>query len=230
MFVWHVTILRHNDLPWNVRKFVHNQLGEVNLSSDLGRVDPWARSDWSHTDIPRLRAGLVGAQVNPTLYAHYPHSSLRSRLHFPEIRRGRFRVKYSEEIVPVHRAIFDDRCSMQLACPNTRAFHRELESEYRKITRRTATFNAKSTLIVDRADIERISDDGSSVERAKVATDAKLSFARATRVNSQLHKGDLTASSYESEELRGKRSNLDKDAIYVCAETGGSILRIIQRR
>lgn len=57
-------ICRHNDLPWNVRKFVHNQLGEVNLSSDLGRVDPWARSDWSHTDIPRLRAGLVGAQVN----------------------------------------------------------------------------------------------------------------------------------------------------------------------
>lgn len=55
---------RHNDLPWNVRKFVHNQLGEVNLSSDLGRVDPWARSDWSHTDIPRLRAGLVGAQVS----------------------------------------------------------------------------------------------------------------------------------------------------------------------
>ncbi|KAL6440812.1 hypothetical protein ACFW04_003328 [Cataglyphis niger] len=54
----------HNDLPWNVRKFVHNQLGEVNLSSDLGRVDPWARSDWSHTDIPRLRAGLVGAQAH----------------------------------------------------------------------------------------------------------------------------------------------------------------------
>lgn len=58
-----VSLSRHNDLPWNVRKFVHNQLGEVNLSSDLGRVDPWARSDWSHTDIPRLRAGLVGAQV-----------------------------------------------------------------------------------------------------------------------------------------------------------------------
>lgn len=55
---------RHNDLPWNVRKFVHNQLGEVNLSSDLGRVDPWATSHWSHTDIPRLRAGLVGAQVS----------------------------------------------------------------------------------------------------------------------------------------------------------------------
>lgn len=56
--------IRHNDLPWNVRKFVHNQLGEVNLSSDLGKVDPWAGSDWSHTDIPRLRAGLVGAQVS----------------------------------------------------------------------------------------------------------------------------------------------------------------------
>jgi len=62
-------IRRHNDLPWNVRKFVHNQLGEVNLSSDLGRVDPWARSDWSHTDIPRLRAGLVGAQVNSTWHS-----------------------------------------------------------------------------------------------------------------------------------------------------------------
>lgn len=64
-----VSICRHNDLPWNVRKFVHNQLGEVNLSSDLGRVDPWARSDWSHTDIPRLRAGLVGAQVNLTWHS-----------------------------------------------------------------------------------------------------------------------------------------------------------------
>ncbi|XP_014207943.1 dipeptidase 1-like [Copidosoma floridanum] len=52
----------HNDLPWNVRKFVHNQLGEVNLSSDLGRVEPWAKSDWSHTDVPRLRKGRVGAQ------------------------------------------------------------------------------------------------------------------------------------------------------------------------
>ncbi|CAB0037254.1 unnamed protein product [Trichogramma brassicae] len=56
----------HNDLPWNVRKFVHNQLGDVNLSSDLGRVDPWAKSDWSHTDIPRLRAGQVGAQIVAT--------------------------------------------------------------------------------------------------------------------------------------------------------------------
>ncbi|KAL7302923.1 hypothetical protein TKK_0004151 [Trichogramma kaykai] len=53
----------HNDLPWNVRKFVHNQLGDVNLSSDLSRIEPWAKSDWSHTDIPRLRAGQVGAQV-----------------------------------------------------------------------------------------------------------------------------------------------------------------------
>uniref|UniRef100_A0ABD2XMD5 Dipeptidase n=1 Tax=Trichogramma kaykai TaxID=54128 RepID=A0ABD2XMD5_9HYME len=52
----------HNDLPWNVRKFVHNQLGDVNLSSDLSRIEPWAKSDWSHTDIPRLRAGQVGAQ------------------------------------------------------------------------------------------------------------------------------------------------------------------------
>ncbi|XP_063241614.1 dipeptidase 1-like [Bacillus rossius redtenbacheri] len=52
----------HNDLPWNVRKFVHNQILGFNLSADLRRVEPWSRSNWSHTDIPRLRRGMVGAQ------------------------------------------------------------------------------------------------------------------------------------------------------------------------
>lgn len=52
----------HNDLAWNVRKFMHNKIGGLNLSADLARVEPWAKSQWSHTDIPRLRAGLVGAQ------------------------------------------------------------------------------------------------------------------------------------------------------------------------
>nr|CAH7713258.1 unnamed protein product [Callosobruchus chinensis] len=42
----------HNDLPWNLRKFVHNRLSGLNLSA----------SKWSHTDIPRLKAGLLGAQ------------------------------------------------------------------------------------------------------------------------------------------------------------------------
>ncbi|XP_037068767.1 putative dipeptidase NECHADRAFT_87110 [Pollicipes pollicipes] len=52
----------HNDLPWNIRKFVHNNLRIFNFTADLRRVKPWASSQWSHTDIPRLREGHVGAQ------------------------------------------------------------------------------------------------------------------------------------------------------------------------
>lgn len=42
----------HNDLPWNLRKFVHNKLVGLNLSA-IEREEPWSRSKWSHTDIPR---------------------------------------------------------------------------------------------------------------------------------------------------------------------------------
>ncbi|XP_049779478.1 dipeptidase 1-like [Schistocerca cancellata] len=52
----------HNDLPWNIRKFVHNQLRDLNLAEDLRDVEPWSRSPWSHTDLMRMRAGLVGGQ------------------------------------------------------------------------------------------------------------------------------------------------------------------------
>lgn len=51
----------HNDLPWNLRKFVHNKLLKLNLST-LDQELPWSTSHWSHTDIPRLRAGQIGAQ------------------------------------------------------------------------------------------------------------------------------------------------------------------------
>ena len=54
----------HNDLPWNIRKFIHNKLKTVNFTTDLRKVDPWSTSKWSHTDIPRLRKGMVGAQVS----------------------------------------------------------------------------------------------------------------------------------------------------------------------
>ena len=30
---------RHNDLPWNIRQFVHNKIKTVNFSSDLSQVD-----------------------------------------------------------------------------------------------------------------------------------------------------------------------------------------------
>lgn len=52
----------HNDLAWNVRKFLHNRISDFNLSAGLEGLEPWARSRWSHTDIPRLRLGQVGAQ------------------------------------------------------------------------------------------------------------------------------------------------------------------------
>lgn len=42
----------HNDLPWNIRKFVHNKLRRLNLSA-IAKQEPWSRSRWSHTDIPR---------------------------------------------------------------------------------------------------------------------------------------------------------------------------------
>ncbi|XP_067009266.1 dipeptidase 1-like [Anabrus simplex] len=52
----------HNDLPWNIRKFVHNQLREFNFATDLRSVVPWSKSPWSHTDLLRLKRGMVGGQ------------------------------------------------------------------------------------------------------------------------------------------------------------------------
>ncbi|XP_065214336.1 dipeptidase 1-like isoform X2 [Planococcus citri] len=52
----------HNDLPWNIKKFVHNQLVKVNLSTDLRLTEPWSKSKWSHTDIRRMKLGMIGAQ------------------------------------------------------------------------------------------------------------------------------------------------------------------------
>ncbi|XP_064078102.1 dipeptidase 1-like isoform X2 [Macrobrachium nipponense] len=52
----------HNDLPWNLRKFLHNKLYSFNLSSDLTQERPWRNSPFSHTDLPRLRHGKVAAQ------------------------------------------------------------------------------------------------------------------------------------------------------------------------
>lgn len=52
----------HNDLPWNIRKFLKNQLTDFRFSEDLREVEPWSRSAWSHTDLGRLRKGMVAAQ------------------------------------------------------------------------------------------------------------------------------------------------------------------------
>ncbi len=47
----------HNDVPWQYRRRVHNHLDEIDFASGTTDLDPPM-----HTDIPRLRAGGVGAQ------------------------------------------------------------------------------------------------------------------------------------------------------------------------
>lgn len=58
----------HNDLPWNIRKFLHNRLKDFKFGENLKNVSPWSSSAWSHTDLPRLKQGHVSAQVSKTQY------------------------------------------------------------------------------------------------------------------------------------------------------------------
>lgn len=56
----YVFICSHNDLPYRYRMFANASVYSVDLTTDLRAV--WNRS-LSHTDIPRLRKGKLGAQV-----------------------------------------------------------------------------------------------------------------------------------------------------------------------
>lgn len=47
----------HNDIPWQFRKRANNNLELIDFADDTSRLNPPMR-----TDIPRLRAGCVGAQ------------------------------------------------------------------------------------------------------------------------------------------------------------------------
>ena len=47
----------HNDIPWQFRRRVNNDLGQLDLGSDLSLL-----KNPTQTDIPRLRHGLLGAQ------------------------------------------------------------------------------------------------------------------------------------------------------------------------
>ncbi|XP_035697196.1 dipeptidase 1-like isoform X2 [Branchiostoma floridae] len=48
---------RHNDWPWRMQDVYNNRLGQLNLAQDMRPL-----YNQSHTDIPRLREGMVGAQ------------------------------------------------------------------------------------------------------------------------------------------------------------------------
>ena len=42
----------------------------MNLTYGVKYIDPWSKSPWSHTDIQRMRQGLIGCQVgNNTVFA-----------------------------------------------------------------------------------------------------------------------------------------------------------------
>ena len=51
----------HNDLPFTVGKYLDFEVSKLHLE-DLTIEDPWKYSEWSRTDINRLRKGMVGAQ------------------------------------------------------------------------------------------------------------------------------------------------------------------------
>jgi membrane dipeptidase len=52
----------HNDLPWEIRERFGGDLSKVDLGSDTAKLAPPAGAPALMTDIPRLRAGHVGAQ------------------------------------------------------------------------------------------------------------------------------------------------------------------------
>ncbi|HEX5123205.1 MAG TPA: dipeptidase, partial [Rhodanobacteraceae bacterium] len=52
----------HNDLPWNLRERFGSDLSKIDLASDTAKIAPPAGEPAMMTDIPRLRAGHVGAQ------------------------------------------------------------------------------------------------------------------------------------------------------------------------
>ena len=54
---------RHNDLPGQIRWNFQNQLDQVDLTRNGSALPPGEIVSQWHTDIPRLKAGKVGGQV-----------------------------------------------------------------------------------------------------------------------------------------------------------------------
>jgi membrane dipeptidase len=52
----------HNDLPWEIRERYKSDVAAINLAADTRHLPAGAGQAAIMTDIPRLRAGLVGAQ------------------------------------------------------------------------------------------------------------------------------------------------------------------------
>jgi membrane dipeptidase len=52
----------HNDLPWEIRERFKSRLADIDLNADTAKLVPPADAPPLMTDIPRLRAGMVGGQ------------------------------------------------------------------------------------------------------------------------------------------------------------------------
>ncbi|XP_055628858.1 dipeptidase 1-like [Toxorhynchites rutilus septentrionalis] len=52
----------HNDLPFNIYKLERNLLTNFDLDSNLKLHPVWGHTNTSHTDLPRMRQGKLGAQ------------------------------------------------------------------------------------------------------------------------------------------------------------------------
>lgn len=99
----------HNDVPWQLRNRVNNDLRALDLRDDLSTLDPPM-----HTDIPRLRKGGVGAQF--------------WSVYIPASRRGAEGVKTVIEQIDVARRMIDrysDTFELALTADDIRRIHRE---------------------------------------------------------------------------------------------------------
>lgn len=95
----------HNDLPWNIRKFLHNKLKNFKFNEDLREVAPWSESAWSHTDLLRLEQGHVAAQVS--IYMHNETKFCQNKI------LGGFQEINIAKILRVPSIIYRTRCTFQ---------------------------------------------------------------------------------------------------------------------
>ncbi|HEX8618441.1 MAG TPA: dipeptidase [Thermoanaerobaculia bacterium] len=98
----------HNDLPWQYRERVKNQLGQIDLRQDQSKL-----AKPLHTDIPRLRAGGLGAQF----WSVYVPASLK----------GADAVQATfEQIDVVHRmnALYPDTFALALTADDVVRIHK----------------------------------------------------------------------------------------------------------
>jgi membrane dipeptidase len=98
----------HNDLPWQYRDRVKNQLSKIDIRQDQSKLEKPL-----HTDIPRLRAGMLGAQF----WSVYVPSSLK----------GADALQATlEQIDVVHRlnALYPDTFALALTADDVTRIHK----------------------------------------------------------------------------------------------------------